>query len=387
MVQAKAAASPNPSPSSSTSSRSRPTSIAAHPPAIVPLEPEELEDNRFYRYIRSHFNLIFSRSTVVCVPHSRSLEGLILTKDFIETHCYNTSPYYKEQYQAANGKVIAIEIPLLSTVSGFKEPRTLHVMAEELVYIGRKKIRVLMIERPLEGEAPVWLHPVPNTISIPTARNSKTDLDFLNMFPENAEAMHELQLTVQKFVDTYVYIRGFNAYTVEKIQHMYIKTYKTILQRNKLLRDACRLQTEHDHFLELVENVVMGFLHEKIWVQSLRSILHSQDNYLDSICRAYARETITLNRYAVSHPMANMSLECFEAAIVCLRRVDTDIAPPISVSIDEERPSGPFPAASDQLAFTPLEKLTCIRTVLDLITEAVSTYIKSTSVNMVPDGN
>ena len=81
MVQAKAAASPDPSPSSSTSSRSRSASIA-HPPT-VPLEPEELEHNRFYRYIRSHFNLIFSRSSVVCVPHSRSLEGLILTKDFI----------------------------------------------------------------------------------------------------------------------------------------------------------------------------------------------------------------------------------------------------------------------------------------------------------------
>ncbi|KAI9275677.1 hypothetical protein BDA99DRAFT_431388 [Phascolomyces articulosus] len=361
MVQAKAAASPNPSPSSSTSSRSRPTSIA-HPPT-VPLEPEELEENRFYRYIRSHFNLIFSRSSVVCIPHSRSLEGLILTKDFIETHSYNPSPYYCEQYQAANGKVIAIELPIVSTVSGFKEPRTLHVMAEEWVYIGRKKIRVLMIERPLEGEAPLQQQPQnPNMISIPTTRSSKTDLDFLNMFPENAEAMQELQLTVQKFVETYVYIRGFNAYTVEKIQHMYIKAYTTILQRNKLLRDACRLQTEHDHFLELVENVVMGFLHEKIWVQSLRSILHSQDNYLDSICRAYARETITLNRYAVSHPMADMSLECFEAAITCLR-------------------------PSDQLAFTPLEKLACIRTALDLITDAVTNYIQSISVNTVPDGN
>lgn len=54
----------------------------------------------------------------------------------------------------------------------------------------------------------------------------RSDLDFLNMFPENAEALHELQLSVQKFADTYVYIRGFNAYTVDKIQHMYTKTWK-----------------------------------------------------------------------------------------------------------------------------------------------------------------
>lgn len=46
------------------------------------------------------------------------------------------------------------------------------------------------------------------------------------MLPENAEAMHELQMGVQKFVNTYVYIRGFNSYTVDKIQHMYGKAYR-----------------------------------------------------------------------------------------------------------------------------------------------------------------
>lgn len=46
------------------------------------------------------------------------------------------------------------------------------------------------------------------------------------MLPENAEAMYELQMGVQKFVNTYVYIRGFNQYTVDKIQHMYGKAYR-----------------------------------------------------------------------------------------------------------------------------------------------------------------
>ena len=46
------------------------------------------------------------------------------------------------------------------------------------------------------------------------------------MLPENAEAMYELQIGVQKFVNTYVYIRGFNSYTVDKIQHMYGKAYR-----------------------------------------------------------------------------------------------------------------------------------------------------------------
>ncbi|KAI7865412.1 hypothetical protein BDF14DRAFT_1824849 [Spinellus fusiger] len=369
MIQSRQ--SPDPSPTSS--SRSHPITVTPPSAPAYPLEPEELEDNRFYQYIRSHFNQIFSRSSVVCIPHSRSLEGLVLTKDFIETHSYNASPYYRGQYQAANGKVISIEHLMISTVNGFREQRTVYVKAEEWVYISNKKIRVFMIERPLEGEPPRHYHNV-NTISIPVKRNSRTDLDFLTMFPENTEALNELQLTVEEFVNTYVYIRGFNSYTVEKIQHIYVKAYKTILQRNKLLRDACRIQSEHDHFLEQVENVVMGFLHEKIWIHSLRSILQSQDNYLQSISRAYAKESIPISRYGVSHPISEMPLSCFTKAIQCLRCVDMDIGS-LPLSFDDERISNEHPA------FTPLEKLVCVKLTLDLISEAVDKYMKSTTVD------
>ncbi|ORZ24640.1 hypothetical protein BCR42DRAFT_317472 [Absidia repens] len=370
MVQQKT--SPNPSPTSSTSSHSRPTSIISSQP--LPLVPEELEDNSFYVYLRSHFNTIFTRSAVVCIPHSRSLEGLVLTKDFIETHCYNASPYYQGQYQAANGKVISVEQPLISTVSGFKEQRTIHIMSEEWVYIGNKKIRVYMTQRPLEGEA-LQHQKSRNTINVPTCRNSKSDFDFLNMFAENNEPLVELQSAVQEFVDTYVYIRGFNNYTVEKIQHIYTKAYKTILQRNKLIRDTCRIQAEHDYFLELVENVVMGFLHEKLWIQSLRSILQSQDAYMSSICQCYAKDEITLQRYAVSYPISEMLLSCFQQAIACLQQTDTDTdTPPYSNNSDGVITNNNLPLTD--LAFTPLEKIACVKSTLDLITTAVDEFAK-----------
>jgi hypothetical protein len=46
------------------------------------------------------------------------------------------------------------------------------------------------------------------------------------MFPENLEALYELQIAVQEFTDSYVYIKGYNRCTVERIQHMYMKTYR-----------------------------------------------------------------------------------------------------------------------------------------------------------------
>ncbi|CAO3608733.1 unnamed protein product [Cunninghamella blakesleeana] len=378
--------SPSSSPTSSTSSRStRPASIS-----LPILEPEELEDNRCYTYMRKYFNNIFIRSSVVCVPHSRSFEGLGLTKEFVESHCFNASPYYRGQYQTANGKVISLEKRLISTESGYKEPRTIHIMAEEWVYIGNKKILVYMTQRPLEGDPPQQ-NQLRNIIHIPTCRNSKSDLDFLNMFTENIEPLHELQSSVQKFVDTYVYIRGFNNYAVDKIQHLFIKTSSTIIQRNKLLRDTCRIQSEHDHYLELVENVVMGFLHEKIWIQSLRSILQSQDNYLYSICQAYSKERINLQSYTVSYPISEMTLLCFQEAITCLRRTDADNESyPIPINQFDSEESHThnnnnnhnnnhnIPTITPSLAFTPLEKVACVKQTLDLISKAVDDYAKNT---------
>lgn len=46
------------------------------------------------------------------------------------------------------------------------------------------------------------------------------------MFSENLDALHELQIAVQEFTDTYVYIKGYNRATVERIQHIYMKTYR-----------------------------------------------------------------------------------------------------------------------------------------------------------------
>ncbi|ORZ11819.1 hypothetical protein BCR42DRAFT_332462 [Absidia repens] len=365
------------------SSSVRPLSVSLPTSSLV---PEELEDNRFYVYLRDHFDAIFTHSTLVCIPHSRYLEDHCLTRSFVETHCYNASPFFCGQYEAVNGKVIKIEQLILSTVSGFKEQRTVHIISEDSVYIDDKKIRVYMIQLPLEGE-PLLYQKRRNTINIPTCRNSKSDLNFLNFFAENAESLVELQSAVQEFVVTYVYIRGFSNYTVEKIQHIYTKAYMTILQRNKLIRDTCRIQAEHEHFLELVENVVMGLLHEKIWVQSLRSILQSKDNYINSICEWYSKDNITLQKYGVSSPISEMPLSCFDQAIACLRRTDATSDTPIYTTYNMNNATSTNISASNDLAFTPLEKIACIKATLDLISAAVDDYVKETNNRTNYNGN
>ncbi|KAI9484257.1 MAG: hypothetical protein EXX96DRAFT_633416, partial [Benjaminiella poitrasii] len=330
------------------------------------LEPEEMDENFFYMHIMTHFHSLFCESSVVCIPHSKSIEGLVLTKDIIETHCFQPSPYFCGQYMATRQKqkIIALDYPIITTIMGFKEERTVHIMAEESVYLKNKKIKLLSIDRLLEGDPPKYHHSKHNSITIPPVRNSRTDLEFLNMFSENLESLHELQSAVQEFTDSYVYIKGYNRFTVEKIQHIYMKAYRTILQRNKLLQDSCRTPSEHDQFLELVENVVMSFLHKKIWIQTLQSLLASQDNYIDSICFAYSHAT--LSQYSVRYPISEMTRFCFEEAITTFKRVDSDMC-----HVE------PYKSTSKQLAFTPLEKLAVIKSTLDLISSAVYNYVRS----------
>lgn len=332
------------------------------------LEAEDIDENFFYKHITTHFHSLFCESPVICIPHSRSIEGLVLTKDIIETHCFQPSPYFCGQFMATKQKqkIIELDYPIITTVLGFREERTVHILSEESVYLKNKKIRLLSIDRLLEGEPPQY-RSHKHAITIPPVRNSRTDLEFLNMFPENLEALYELQIAVQEFTDTYVYIKGYNKCTVERIQHMYMNTYRTILQRNKLLQDSCRTPSEHDLFLELVENVVMGFLHKKIWIQSLQSLLSSQDNYIDTICYTYSH--VTLNQYSLRYPISEMHVSCFEEAINNFKRLDSDN----STVVD---PYKTISSKHQQLAFTPLEKLAVVKTTLDLISSAVHDYIK-----------
>lgn len=113
----------------------------------------------------------------------------------------------------------------------------------------------------------------------------------------------------------------------------------------------------------LYYSVVMSFLHKKIWIQSLQSLLASQDNYLDTICYTYSN--VTLSQYSLRYPISEMHLSCFDEAITNFRRLDSD-----SSNVE------PYKSTLKQLAFTPLEKLAVVKSTLDLITTTVRDYVQ-----------
>lgn len=108
----------------------------------------------------------------------------------------------------------------------------------------------------------------------------------------------------------------------------------------------------------------MGFLHKKIWVHTLQSLLASQDSYMDHICDCY--DTVELSQFSLRHPISEMRTSHFKKAIECFQRIDCG-----SSSLVE-----PYESTLRHVAYTPLEKLEAVKSTLELITSAVSDYIE-----------
>jgi hypothetical protein len=98
---------------------------------------EAIDENFFYKHLLTHFHSLFCESTIVCIPHSKSIQGLVITKDIIgknkinctliiltnlciESHCFQPSPYFCGQYMATKQKqkIISLDYPIITTGLG-----------------------------------------------------------------------------------------------------------------------------------------------------------------------------------------------------------------------------------------------------------------------------
>ncbi|RUP44169.1 hypothetical protein BC936DRAFT_149844 [Jimgerdemannia flammicorona] len=116
----------------------------------------------------------------------------------------------------------------------------------------------------------------------------------------------------------------------------------------------------------------MGYLHDKIYIQSLCPVFSSRDREIESLMRSYCRDTIPLRKYGVDNHLRDMPLEYFDGAIRCLRRIDADNGlPDPDPRTDEDEPADwSFPA------ITPLEKLCCVKRTLELISDAGDKFVQ-----------
>ncbi|KAG0343112.1 hypothetical protein BG004_005481 [Podila humilis] len=239
----------------------------------------------------------FQPGNVICVPRERSLGGLIFHKTFVgtqqlssDTHILTPSPYYRGQYLSLDHKVVEIDKDSIKEISGFAHPRTVQILSEETVYnsSSQKPTRVLILDRPLEGDGVVFSRPFDGPI-MPSTRKYSNDMAFLKSFPELNRALRDFHNLCQEFENTYVYIRGFATYTLDKLRLIYDKAYQDCLgdsvKLQKLLMRG--IQAEQDCFSELMENVVLGKLYQKLFIHSLVPVYAQRDVEADTMIVRY----------------------------------------------------------------------------------------------------
>ncbi|KAF9925798.1 hypothetical protein FBU30_004473 [Linnemannia zychae] len=234
----------------------------------------------------------FQPGNVICVPRERTLGGLIFHKTFVETHILTPSPYYRGQYLTLDNRVVEIDKEYVREISGFSQPRSVKILSEETVYNGasEKPTRVLVIDRPLEGDGVVLNRSLDGPV-MPIVRNFSTDMAFLESFPELSRALRDFNNLCHEFEKTYVYIRGFAAYTLDKLRLIYEKAYRDCLGDSVKLQKMLSygVQSEQDTFSELIENVVLGKLYQKLFIHSLVPCYAQRDVEVDETIAAYHR--------------------------------------------------------------------------------------------------
>ncbi|KAF8977314.1 hypothetical protein BGZ46_007482, partial [Entomortierella lignicola] len=234
----------------------------------------------------------FQPGNVVCVPRERSLGGLTFHKAFVDTHILTPSPYYRGQYLTLDHKVVEIDRDYVREISGFSHPRSVQILAEEMVYneAAKKATRVLVIERPLEGDGIVQTRATEGPI-MPNLRQFTSDLAFIESFPELGRAIRDFNNLCQEFENTYVYIHGFATYTLEKLRLIYEKASRDYVEDSVKLQKILNqgVQAEQDCFAELMENIVLGKLYHKLFINSLMPCYAERDVEIDAIIAKYHR--------------------------------------------------------------------------------------------------
>ncbi|ORZ27572.1 hypothetical protein BCR41DRAFT_392041 [Lobosporangium transversale] len=152
----------------------------------------------------------------------------------------------------------------------------------------KKPTRVLVLERPLVGDGIPLTRPFDGP-TVPGLRQTMSDMAFLESFPELSRALRDFNTLCQEFENTYVYIRGFATHTLEKLRLIYEKAYRDCVGDSvKLQKMLDRgIAVEQENFAELMENVVLGKLYQKLFIHSLVPCYSERDIVIDDIVSKY----------------------------------------------------------------------------------------------------
>jgi len=246
---------------------------------------EDLAYNPFFKTLKQKFSSIYQQAEkncfLICIPSAVSCSGLLITKDLIESHIFQPSPFFRGEFFSLNKRTVDIEDSLVITKTGYSEKKRVRILFEELFYNKQyKSFRVLCVENPLEGGKKIV---VPSDrLKFPKTKSPSDCEAFLRSFPENIIVLSKIVDQAKEFNKTYVFVKGFEEHVVKKVESICSHGFEALLCANADFRMLYRSNSPRLVELnQIVECFILGILHKRLF-EGLRTLNKEEDDLMYS---------------------------------------------------------------------------------------------------------
>ncbi|KAK3782957.1 hypothetical protein RRG08_065867 [Elysia crispata] len=326
-------------------------------------EVDELEINPFYNALQTKYIDMYERAQeccyILCVPQSQSLNPNLISPGFVETHILRPSPYFKGQYMtthSSNSKTLKLsdDNQYFTTLQGFSEEKNIKILSEELAYNkDYKQYKVLILERPFDPkfEKIPERHTSEKNQQIHTPKISVSECrGFLMQFIEFKQELLRLDDSIDYFCRHYMVLPDYLDDAVARLEDISSLALADIVKNLKFpLRDDSR-------FKEILAGTIESYMMDAVYFKVfpvIRQRFSQDDQLLLSKCHK-------LNKVK-----------------------------PQEIGVKEEF-SCPLPVAVVELANlgslqTPREKLACLKSTADNVTEGIEVSIQERNQSIFGD--
>lgn len=316
------------------------------------VEQDDLVFNPFYQALQGPFHSQFEYAQdhcyLVCIPQTASMVGVEITPKFVETHILKPSPMFQDNYITTDrlgSKSVVLDGHEINLLEGFEHSSNIKIVSEELCYNKKyKPYKMLIIESPLVGAvkgrrgsaglSDAFLKP-----RITFDENVK----FLNLFPECRFQLLNLDKSIQQFNHNYLMVKGYLQAAAEKLKKIWQENVEAVIKANKYvsLQSDSRLK---DALALATESYLMGGVHRKV-MKAVLDECQERDRLLAT--KAGQLQGITGKQLGIK---------------------DDFICPLTSSVVELARLDG---------IICPHEKLCCLKSTLESISEEVTEHLKA----------
>ncbi|XP_014681294.1 PREDICTED: putative uncharacterized protein DDB_G0284213 [Priapulus caudatus] len=235
---------------------------------------EDLDFNPFFRNLQTKFEAVYrdaqQRCCLICVPSTQAICDINITEQFIESHIFRPSPYFRGQYISLDKndeKTIKIEDGVIKSVQGFRNSFKMKIIGEELGYNNDfKTYRIVIVDGII---AEIFKRVTTSQEQLDLIKLDRSSMgsvhsdcrEFLARLPAAERLLRSLDAQAQSFSDTYMVLEAYLDDAARKVRQICANCAQDYLHRNPEYAEGPDVKA-----LEAaIESCVTHALHRKVY--------------------------------------------------------------------------------------------------------------------------